>query len=210
MSSQQQPIEFSSLTMINRILTRAGYRGTQAEVDVDDTSEAAIYLLEKLREGVSSEDELAALLDRRGRSPVPSDDTPSQVKADALDRWQDEGGAQSPDDPSLAEMDERASWSGQSINGAIGVGAVVFIGPESQQTATGAPELSDRLNLTVNGERWSYLVISASRSQLGIRSSAHTLTLVPAHSGHPAQGEVLAGISGASAWIVVTVVSGQS
>lgn len=103
MSSEQQPIEFSSLNMINRVLARAGYRGTAAEVDAKDTSKAAIYLLEKFHEGASSEDELAALLDMRGRSPDPSDDTPAQVKADALDRWQDEGGAQSPDDPPQAK-----------------------------------------------------------------------------------------------------------
>ena len=72
MSSQTQPMQFTSLTMINRVLARAGYRGTAAEVDANDTSEAATYLLEKFHEGVSSEEELAALLDRRGRSPVPS------------------------------------------------------------------------------------------------------------------------------------------
>ncbi|RYD69325.1 MAG: hypothetical protein EOP84_28680, partial [Verrucomicrobiaceae bacterium] len=79
MSSQTQPIELSSLAMINRVLARAGYRGTAAEVDARSTTEAATYLLEKFHEGASSEDELAALLDRRGLSSVESDATPAQV-----------------------------------------------------------------------------------------------------------------------------------
>lgn len=208
MSSQTQPMQFTSLTMINRVLARAGYRGTAAEVDANDTSEAATYLLEKFHEGVSSEEELTALLDRRGRSPVPSDDTPSQVKADALDRWQDEGGAQSPDDQSLAKIDQKVRWRGQSISGAIGVGAVIFIGSGDRRTGS-VPEPSDRIGLAVNGENWSYLVVSATGSQLGIQSSTHTLTLVPAEAGHPAHGEAVVGMDNASAWVVATVVSGH-
>lgn len=112
MSSQTQPIELSSLAMINRVLARAGYRGTAAEVDARSTTEAATYLLEKFHEGASSEDELAALLDRRGLSSVESDATPAQVKAEALDRWQDEGGAQSPDEDPPARTDEKVLWRG--------------------------------------------------------------------------------------------------
>jgi hypothetical protein len=209
MSSQQQPIEFSSLTMINRVLTRAGYRGTPAEVEVNDTSEAAIYLLEKFREGVSSEDELAALLDKRRRSSIPSDDTPAQVKADALDRWQDEGGAGPPDRQTFPKTDQKTSWNGRSIGGTIATGAVVFIGPEDQGGES-LPAPSDRISLAVNGESWSYVVATSSGNHLSILSSSHTLTLVPADAGHPAQGEVLADINGASAWIVVTVVSARS
>lgn len=209
MSSQTQPIEFSSLTMINRVLARAGYRGTAAEVDAGDTSEAATYLLEKFHEGASSEEELAALLDKRGRSAVESDDTPKQVKADALDRWQDEGGAHSPDDQPPARVDQKVRWRGQSVSGALGVGAVIFIGSGEQNTGS-LPVPSDRIGLTVNGENWSYLVVSATGSQLGIQSSAHTLTLVPAKPGHPAHGEAMIGIDNASAWVVATVVSGHS
>lgn len=43
MSSHQLPLEFSTLGMINRVLTRAGYRISAAEVDAKDVSEAATY-----------------------------------------------------------------------------------------------------------------------------------------------------------------------
>jgi hypothetical protein len=210
MSSQKQPIQFSSLTMINRVLTRAGYRGTSAEVDAKDTSEAATYLLEKFHEGASSEDELVTLLDKRGRSPNPSDDTPAQVKAEALDRWQDEGGALSPDGTTPAEERGNANWSARSIGGAIGVGATIFLGPQGARSGGIVPELSDRIDLQVNGETWRYTIVSATGSQLGIQSRAHTLTLVPADAGHPARSEGDAVTEGSSAWIVAAVVSGQS
>lgn len=209
MSSQTQLIELSSLAMINRVLARAGYRGTVAEVDERNTSEAATYLLEKFHAGVSSEDELAALLDRRGLSSVEADATPAQVKAEALDRWQDEGGAQSPDDQPSARADEKVHWRGQSISGSLGVGAVIFIGSE-ELDAGSVPETSDRIGLTVNSESRSYRVVSVTGSQLTIQSSAQTLTLVPVKAGHPAHGETVVGIANASGWVVATVVSGRS
>ena len=209
MSSQTQPIELSSLAMINRVLARAGYRGTAAEVDARSTTEAATYLLEKFHEGTSSEDELAALLDRRGLRSVESDATPAQVKAEALDRWQDEGGAQSPDEDPPARTDEKVFWRGQSISGALGVGAVIFIGSKQENVAS-VPKPSDRLRLAVNGENWSYLVISSTGSQLTIQSSVHTLTLVPAEAGHPSHDEAVVGIDNTSAWVVTRAVSGQS
>jgi len=209
MSSQQQPIEFSNLTMINRVLTRAGYRGTSAEVNPTETSAAATYLLEKFHEGARSEEDLVALLDNRGRSTSPADDTPAQVKAEALDRWQDEGGAQLPDDHSLANMEQKVCWRGRSIGGTIGVGAVIFIGAAGQSGGS-AIKPSDGITLSVNGEDWSYLVVSSTGSQLGIQSSAHILTLVPAEAGHPAHGELVVGIDNAAAWVVATVVSGRS
>jgi hypothetical protein len=206
MSSPQQPIQVSNLTMINRVLTRAGYRGTAAEVDACDTSEAATYLLEKFHEGVTSENDLAALLDKRGRGPIPSDDTPAQVKADALDRWQDEGGAQSPDDQPPAKTDRKVRWHGRSTSGAVCVGAVIFLGSE-QQDVKSVPEPSDRLMLAVNGEHWSYLVISSKGSQLTIQSSVHTLTLVPAEAGHPSHDESVVGINNTTAWVVTRAAS---
>lgn len=209
MSSQTQPIELASLSMINRVLARAGYRGTPAEVDARSTTEAATYLLEKFHAGVSSEDELVALLDKRGRSSVESDDTPTQVKAEALDRWQDEGGAQSPDEDPPARTDEKVLWRGQSISGALGVGVVIFMSSE-QQDAGSIPEPSDRLSLAVNGEYSSYLVMSCTGSQLTVQSSVHTLTLVPAEAGHPSRDEAVVGINNMSAWVVTRAVDGRS
>lgn len=92
MSSPDHAIQFSDFAMINRVLVRAGYRGTLAEVDIGATSDAATFLLEKLGNGVTSEDDLAALLNRRGRSLEQADDTPVQIRSQALDRWEDEGG----------------------------------------------------------------------------------------------------------------------
>lgn len=92
MSSPDHAIQFSDFSMINRVLVRAGYRGTVAEVDISATSDAAAFLLEKFGNGVTSEDDLVALLNRRGRGPEQGDDTPAQIRSQALDRWEDEGG----------------------------------------------------------------------------------------------------------------------
>lgn len=62
----------------------------------------------------------------------------------------------------------------------------------------------------MNGENWSYLVISSKGSQLTIQSSLHTLTLVPAEAGHPSHDEAVVGIDNTSAWIVTRAVNGQS
>ena len=91
-NSSQQPIQISEFQMINHVLVRAGYRGTAAEVDNSATSEAARFLLEQFQQGLRSEDDLAAALESRGRSQVPGDDTPTQVKDQGLDRWGNEGG----------------------------------------------------------------------------------------------------------------------
>ena len=90
--SPDHAIQFSEFEMINRVLVRAGYRGTLAEVDISATSDAAAFLLEKFSDGVTSEDDLVALLNQRGRSLEQADDTPVQIRSKALDRWEDEGG----------------------------------------------------------------------------------------------------------------------
>lgn len=92
MSSPDHAIQFSEFEMINRVLVRAGYRGTLAEVDISATSDAATFLLEKFGNGVTSEDDLVALLNQRGRGLEQADDTPVQIRSQALDRWEDEGG----------------------------------------------------------------------------------------------------------------------
>lgn len=92
MSSPDHAIQFSDFAMINRVLVRAGYRGTMAEVDISATSDAATFLLKKFGDGVTSEDALVALLNQRGRGLEQADDTPAQIRSQALDRWQDEGG----------------------------------------------------------------------------------------------------------------------
>lgn len=92
MSSPDHAIQFSDFEMINRVLVRAGHRGTLAEVDISATSDAATFLLEKFGNGVTSEDDLVALLNQRGRSLEQADDTPVQIRSQALDRWEDEGG----------------------------------------------------------------------------------------------------------------------
>lgn len=93
MSSPCEAIHLSDFAMINQVLENAGYRGSPADVDSEALSGAATFLLEKFRQGITSEEELMALLDQRGRGPSDADDTPVQIKTQALDRWQDEGGS---------------------------------------------------------------------------------------------------------------------
>jgi hypothetical protein len=93
MSSPYEAFDSSDFAMIHRVLENAGYRGSSADVDSEALSGAAIYLLNQFRQGKTSEEDLVALLDQRGRDPGTAGDTPAQVKAQALDRWQDEGGS---------------------------------------------------------------------------------------------------------------------
>lgn len=86
---------------------------------------------------------------------------------------------------------------------------MIFTGSGDRRTGS-VPAPSDRIGRAVNGENWNYLVVSATGSRLGIHSSDHTLTLVPAEARHPAHGEVVVGIDNASAWAVATVVGGHT
>lgn len=81
-----QPAEFE---MIERVLARAGYRGTTAEVDSQTTVAASRFLIEQFQRGLRSEKELLDALSHRGRE---GDDTPKQIEDKQIDRWQYEGG----------------------------------------------------------------------------------------------------------------------
>jgi hypothetical protein len=94
----------ADLLMLNRVLVAAGYRGTEAEVDPDSLSDAARFLVNLYHSGVSSEADLTEALAKRGAAPGDGDLTPVQIKEEAIDRWQDEGGT-----PLTTEDDDGAS-----------------------------------------------------------------------------------------------------
>lgn len=92
-SSHRNFLTSSDLTMLDTILVKAGFRGTEAEVDPESTGDAARFLISLFQSGVTTAPELAAALNARGASVGPGDSTPVQVKVEALDRWRDEGGS---------------------------------------------------------------------------------------------------------------------
>jgi hypothetical protein len=82
----------ADLTMLNSVLTAAGYRGTKAEVHPDALSDAARFLVNLYLSGTTAQTDLVDALDKRGLSLGDGDLTPVQIKQEAIDRWQDEGG----------------------------------------------------------------------------------------------------------------------
>ena len=83
----------SDLTMIEGVLLKAGFSGTEASVDPDALSDAGRFLIDLFRGGEASEEDLLAALEHRGTHTGSGRNmTPTQSSAEALDRWADEGG----------------------------------------------------------------------------------------------------------------------
>jgi hypothetical protein len=83
----------TDLFMLNGILTSAGFRGTEAEVDAHSLSDAARFLVDLFQSGVKEEHDLIIALNKRGAGLGDGDSTPVQIKNEAIDRWRDEGGS---------------------------------------------------------------------------------------------------------------------
>ncbi|MBL0375492.1 hypothetical protein JJB09_26140 [Rhizobium sp. KVB221] len=84
----------TDLQMLERVLKRAGFRGTEATVDPNKMGKAARFLIDHFRNGNDSEDSLTDVLEKRGfETGSGKHRTPKQEKSEAIDRWVDEGGS---------------------------------------------------------------------------------------------------------------------
>lgn len=83
----------SDLTMLEGVLRKAGFSGTEASVDPDALSDAGRFLIDLFGDGNDSEQDLLAALEHRGMHTGSGRNmTPTQSRTEALDRWSDEGG----------------------------------------------------------------------------------------------------------------------
>ncbi|OMQ33901.1 hypothetical protein [Ensifer sp. 1H6] len=92
-SHPEHYLDTDDLSLLVEVLAAAGFYGTTATVDPSGRLAAARFLLTALENGVSTNAMLAAALVERGDASSGEHRTPQQTKAEAIDRWDDEGGA---------------------------------------------------------------------------------------------------------------------
>lgn len=86
-------LDSDDLSLLVEVLTAAGFYGTTAQADPSGRLAAARFLITALENGLDSREMLAAALIERGDASSGEHQTPAQTKAEAIDRWDDEGGA---------------------------------------------------------------------------------------------------------------------
>ncbi len=94
-SHPEHYLDSDDLNLLVEVLTTAGFYGTTANADLDGRLAAARFLMTALENGIATRDMLAAALVERGNASAGEHHTPQQTKAEAIDRWDDEGGAAS-------------------------------------------------------------------------------------------------------------------
>lgn len=86
-------LDADDLSLLVEVLTAAGFYGTTAKADPSGRLAATRFLMTALENGIDSREMLAAALVERGDASSGEHLTPQQTKAEAIDRWDDEGGA---------------------------------------------------------------------------------------------------------------------
>ncbi|KOF12847.1 hypothetical protein AC244_33090 [Ensifer adhaerens] len=86
-------LDADDLSLLVEVLTAAGFYGTTAKADPSGRLAATRFLMTALENGIDSREMLAAALVERGNASSGEHQTPQQTKAEAIDRWDDEGGA---------------------------------------------------------------------------------------------------------------------
>ncbi|MGF6175148.1 hypothetical protein [Ensifer sp. 4252] len=92
-SHPEHYLDADDLTLLVEVLTAAGFYGTTAKADPSGRIAAARFLLTALENGINTNEMLATALVERGDASSGEHQTPQQTKAEAIDRWDDEGGA---------------------------------------------------------------------------------------------------------------------
>lgn len=86
-------LDADDLSLLVEVLTAAGFYGTTAKADPSGRLAATRFLMTALENGIDSREMLAAALVERGDASSGEHQTPQRTKAEAIDRWDDEGGA---------------------------------------------------------------------------------------------------------------------
>lgn len=98
-----------------------------------------------------------------------------------------------------------SQWRGKTINGSLGLGALVFVASDDQPLSRRPPEVNDFLTIAVNGEHRGYKIIAAGDRQVTIRSAELTMSLVAVPAAHPSNHEATSR-QGGSVWAVKSIV----
>lgn len=92
-SHPEHYLDSDDLSLLVEVLTAAGFYGATAMADPSARLVATRFLMTALENGIDSREMLAAALVERGNASSGEHQTPAQTKAEAIDRWDDEGGA---------------------------------------------------------------------------------------------------------------------
>jgi len=92
-SNPEHYLDSDDLSLLVEVLTVAGFYGTTATADPAGRLAAARFLMTALESGIDTSATLAAALVERADASNGEHQTPAQLKAEAIDRWDDEGGA---------------------------------------------------------------------------------------------------------------------
>ena len=96
-------------------------------------------------------------------------------------------------------------WRGKTINGSLGLGALVFVASDERPLSRLAPELNDLLTIAVNGEHRGYKIMAAADREMTIQSAELRMSLSAVPTGHPSHREAMSR-QGGSVWAVKSIV----
>lgn len=98
-----------------------------------------------------------------------------------------------------------SQWRGTTINGSLGLGALVFVASEDRPLSRLAPEVNDLLTIAVNGEHRGYKITAAADQEMTIQSAELRMSLWAVPTRHPSHREAMSK-QGGSVWAVKSVV----
>ncbi len=94
-SNPEHYLDSDDLSLLVEVLTAAGFYGTTATADPGGRLAATRFLMTALESGIDTHATLEAALIERGNASKGEHQTPAQTRAEAIGRWDDEGGAAS-------------------------------------------------------------------------------------------------------------------
>ena len=96
-------------------------------------------------------------------------------------------------------------WRGKSINGSLGLGALLFVASDVRPLSRLAPEVNDFLTIAINGEHRGHKIIASADREMTIQSAGLKMSLVAVPPGHPSHREAMTRLGG-SVWAVKAIV----
>jgi len=95
-------------------------------------------------------------------------------------------------------------WRGETINGSIGLGALVFVASNERPLSRRGPEINDLMTIIVNGEQRGYKIVASGGGEITIQSSKLMMSLVAVPTGHPSHRAVK-NRQGGSVWAIKAI-----
>ncbi|AFL55151.1 MULTISPECIES: hypothetical protein [Sinorhizobium] len=88
-----QYLDSEDISLLVEILKAAGYSEAKEKDERGEKLAAARFLTDAIQRGVLTKAQLTAALRKRGDAPGGQNQTPAQTKTEAINRWENEGGA---------------------------------------------------------------------------------------------------------------------